>query len=212
MINPHLTHNWKSQSSNSHLFLSTENYCPLNFTQVAQKCYHFGSSRVNWQSANKVCKSLGANLAEFEEKVELKQVTKYLLEKSPDKGNDFWLGGLNPGLLWIWSNSARPINANTNLTLTAAQAKDDGNIQKKRVRRDEPEEEVEGKKANDTPTYDEIKGSGRCLKLSYNAQKSRYQYTGTDCSASLNYMCEFEDKKVENEIKRVSRELFGKRP
>lgn len=25
------------------------------------------------------------------------------------KGKDFWTGGLNPGLLWIWSNSARPV-------------------------------------------------------------------------------------------------------
>ncbi|KAK9721613.1 hypothetical protein QE152_g20815 [Popillia japonica] len=24
-------------------------------------------------------------------------------------GRDFWTGGLNPGLLWIWSNSARPV-------------------------------------------------------------------------------------------------------
>lgn len=24
-------------------------------------------------------------------------------------GYDFWTGGLNPGLLWIWSNSARPV-------------------------------------------------------------------------------------------------------
>lgn len=25
-------------------------------------------------------------------------------------GKDFWTGGLNPGLLWIWSNSGRPVN------------------------------------------------------------------------------------------------------
>lgn len=24
-------------------------------------------------------------------------------------GHDYWTGGLNPGLLWIWSNSARPV-------------------------------------------------------------------------------------------------------
>lgn len=27
-------------------------------------------------------------------------------------GKDFWTGGLNPGLLWIWSNSARPVASN----------------------------------------------------------------------------------------------------
>lgn len=24
-------------------------------------------------------------------------------------GHDYWTGGLNPGLLWIWSNTARPV-------------------------------------------------------------------------------------------------------
>lgn len=28
-------------------------------------------------------------------------------------GKDFWTGGLNPGLLWIWSNSARPVDSNS---------------------------------------------------------------------------------------------------
>lgn len=28
-------------------------------------------------------------------------------------GKDFWTGGLNPGLLWIWANSARPVSSNT---------------------------------------------------------------------------------------------------
>lgn len=28
-------------------------------------------------------------------------------------GKDFWTGGLNPGLLWIWSNSARPVASNS---------------------------------------------------------------------------------------------------
>lgn len=29
-------------------------------------------------------------------------------------GKDFWTGGLNPGLLWIWSNSARPVFTSKN--------------------------------------------------------------------------------------------------
>lgn len=185
----------------------TENYCPQNFTQVGKKCYHFGSNReLNWQSANNLCKTLGAHLAEFEEKIELKQMIKFLVDGSAaEKGKDFWLGGLNPGLLWIWSNSARPINANTNLTLAAAQGKrgESGSVQK--VKR----EDVSGKQLNDSssPTYDEIKGTGRCLKLSYNVKKGRYQYTGHDCSARQNYLCEYEDQQVENEINRVSKTI-----
>lgn len=184
-----------------------EKYCPLNFTQVAKKCYHFGSSReVNWQSANNLCKTMGAHLAEFEEKIELKQITKYIQSQSPDKGKDFWLGGLNPGLLWIWSNSARPINANTNLTLAAKGKSDNGSaVQKVALPTGR-----ELRASSATPTYDEIKGNGRCLKLSYNAAKGRYQYTGHDCSARQYYLCEFQDQQVENEINRVSKALFDK--
>lgn len=160
---------------------------------------------MNWQAANNLCKSMNAHLAEFEEKIELKQMTKYLLSDAAatEKGKDFWLGGLNPGLLWIWSNSARPINANTNLTLAATGKSDDGSVQK--VKR---EDLPSGKQLTEpTPTYDEIKGGGRCLKLGFNAKKGRYQYTGHDCSTRQNYLCEFEDRQVENEINRVSKTL-----
>jgi hypothetical protein len=37
--------------------------------------------------------------------------TSYLI--STFTGKDFWTGGLNPGLLWIWSNSARPVASNS---------------------------------------------------------------------------------------------------
>lgn len=29
------------------------------------------------------------------------------------RGKDYWTGGLNPGLLWIWSNSAKPVLHNS---------------------------------------------------------------------------------------------------
>lgn len=150
---------------------------------------------------------MGAHLAEFEEKIELKQMTKYLLgESSSDKGKDFWLGGLNPGLLWIWSNSARPINANTNLTLAATQGKSDESVISKVQETVKP---TGRQLVNESvgPTYDEIKGNGRCLKLSYNAKKARYQYQGHDCSARQYYMCEFVDNQVENDINRVAKEI-----
>lgn len=193
----------------------TENYCPQNFTKVGKKCYHFGVSRqVNWQSASNMCKALGAHLAEFEEKVELKQMTKYLLgQAEAEKGKEFWLGGLNPGLLWIWSNSARPINANTNITLAAAsvQGKSEigGSVVVQKVKREDTNNNNSSSSEKDqankssAPTYDEIKGNGRCLRLSFNAKKDRYQYTGHDCSARLFYLCEFEDKS--NEIDRMGK-------
>lgn len=160
-----------------------------------------------------MCKALGSHLAEFEEKVELKQMSKFLLAQAADKGKEFWLGGLNPGLLWIWSNSARPINANTNITLAAASAPEvkgktpDGSVVQKVKREDNDNTSSEKDSSNKStkPTYDEIKGNGRCLRWSFNAKKDRYQYTGHDCSARLFYLCEFEDKS--NEIDRMSKLL-----
>lgn len=159
-------------------------------------------------------------MAEFEEKFELKQVVKYLLEQSTDKGKEFWLGGLNPGLLWIWSNSARPINANTNLTLAATTTKlslaatqkstESETVQK--VKRDDKTNNKQFQSGgNSTANYDDIKGTGRCLRLSYNAKKERYQYAGSDCSTRQYYLCEFEDKYLENEIDRVSKALLQTR-
>lgn len=34
-------------------------------------------------------------------------------------GADFWTGGLNPGLLWIWSHSATPVASNSSDANTA---------------------------------------------------------------------------------------------
>lgn len=43
-------------------------------------------------------------------------------------GKEFWTGGLNPGLLWIWSNSARPVSADNKgpISNSTAKIKGDG--------------------------------------------------------------------------------------
>lgn len=37
------------------------------------------------------------------------KVKIYLYLVNFTTGYEFWTGGLNPGLLWIWANSARPV-------------------------------------------------------------------------------------------------------
>lgn len=100
-------------------------------------------------------------------------------------GLDFWTGGLNPGLLWIWSNSARPIIENST---TAASIP------------------VNTTQATPT-TY--IYGDGRCLALAYDPPIRSYIYRGLDCSIKYKYVCEkAEDKtKLSNEIERVAKKL-----
>ncbi|XP_050306960.1 uncharacterized protein LOC126743782 [Anthonomus grandis grandis] len=88
--------------------------CPDNFTRAGQNCYHFASNagrEYDWKVASKHCKKLGAVLAEMETIEENQDLVAYIQNDSHLKGKDFWVGGLNPGLLWIWSNTARPVVA-----------------------------------------------------------------------------------------------------
>ncbi|ERL93191.1 hypothetical protein D910_10488 [Dendroctonus ponderosae] len=105
--------------------------CADNFTRVAQNCYMFASMagrEYDWKVASKHCKKMGAVLAEMESIEENQDLIAHIqndahlkgvfLAKKLSKllthliaGKDFWVGGLNPGLLWIWSNTARPIVA-----------------------------------------------------------------------------------------------------
>lgn len=88
--------------------------CPGNFTRVGHECYHFNSltgREFDWKVASKTCKKMGGFLAEMETIEENQDLVTFILSKQQLKGRDFWVGGLNPGLLWIWSNSARPVTA-----------------------------------------------------------------------------------------------------
>lgn len=53
--------------------------CPANFTRITHACYHFGERQYNWKSAMSMCKSLGGNLLEFDNKEEQVDVLKYLI-------------------------------------------------------------------------------------------------------------------------------------
>ncbi|GFG37663.1 hypothetical protein Cfor_02026 [Coptotermes formosanus] len=87
--------------------------CPTNFSRVGAYCYHFSERELNWKSSASICRALGSRLAEFETVEENQDIVAYMQTTSALQGKDFWTGGLNPGLLWIWSNSARPVDSNS---------------------------------------------------------------------------------------------------
>ncbi|XP_055698720.1 uncharacterized protein LOC129799107 isoform X2 [Phlebotomus papatasi] len=178
-----------------------EEHCPENFTRAGGNCYHLGTNReINWKAASSFCKSMGAHLAEFETVGEYKDVTEFLLNQPPFRGKDFWLGGLNPGLLWIWSHSARPINRDTNLAAVANSTSTASGKGPKPSKKP-PISQTEEKLLN-------IKGTGRCLRLTFNPSSHNYTYFGQDCSARQHYLCEHMDRNLENEISRISRQLL----
>nr|CAD7591440.1 unnamed protein product [Timema genevievae] len=90
-----------------------EDPCPGNFTRAGKNCYHFSVREFNWKSSASMCKSLGSTLAELESIEENQDVVTFIQANSYLRGKDYWTGGLNPGLLWIWANSARPVSSNS---------------------------------------------------------------------------------------------------
>lgn len=151
-------------------------------------------------------------MAEFETVAENKEIIKFLINHSQINGKDFWLGGLNPGLLWIWSNSAKPVNPNANLTSISMQSvHSDPNISSTTTK-------INSTKSSTTTTTTpkpeesklrnpfEITGSGRCLRLSFLSSHG-YVYTGEECGMKNNYICEYTDRSLDNEISRIAKEL-----
>ncbi|XP_008203237.2 uncharacterized protein LOC100117249 [Nasonia vitripennis] len=87
--------------------------CPENYTRVGQFCYHFSSREYDWKSSASLCRGMGGNLVEFETVEENQDVVALLQSDKKVKNKSYWTGGLNPGLLWIWAASARPVHHDT---------------------------------------------------------------------------------------------------
>ncbi|XP_069686191.1 uncharacterized protein [Periplaneta americana] len=100
--------------------------CPANFSRVGAFCYHFSERELNWKSSSSMCRALGSRLAELETVEENQDIVAYLQSTAGVRGKDFWTGGLNPGLLWIWSNSARPVASNSTENPTSNNIKGNG--------------------------------------------------------------------------------------
>ncbi|XP_011503821.1 PREDICTED: lithostathine-1, partial [Ceratosolen solmsi marchali] len=83
--------------------------CPEKYVRIGQFCYYFSIHEYNWKSSANLCRGMGGNLVEFETIEENQDVIAVLQNDTKLKNKDYWTGGLNPGLLWIWTASARPI-------------------------------------------------------------------------------------------------------
>lgn len=190
-----------------------EALCPRDFTSIARVCYHFDrNEHTDWKSANARCRLLGGHLAEFATSREYKVVVDFLNKGTRFAGSSFWLGGLNPGLLWIWSSSAKPVNPASNLAAYGAQLGEHNRknstttttIPHKQKVTAEPATTEEPQKSKNV--FD-IQGEGRCLNLQYNRTLRNFEYYGEDCSRPLGFVCEMRNRVVENEISRMFRAL-----
>ena len=106
------------------------------------------------------------------------------------------------GLLWIWSTSAKPVNPNANISSLTNKPESANKVSVKDL--NEKLKMNENSLAIELP---EIKGDGRCLRLSYNPSLFNYAYFGHSCEAKQNFICIILDKTLDNEIKRISKVL-----
>lgn len=164
-----------------------------NSTRIGENCYHIvHTPSTDWQSANSMCKSKshGAQLLEFDSYKEYYDVGLFLKSSKKYKKHNYWLAGLNPGLLWIWSSSAKPVNSFKH-ELSAEQS------------------DAIAIDSNDTNLSD-IRGSGRCLSYSFNTTAKTFIYFGQNCNLKMGYLCKVYDLTVENEISRLAKSLNEK--
>lgn len=163
-----------------------------NSTKIGDNCYIIAyTPATDWQSANAQCKSKSkssnSQLVEFDTYKEYYDVALFLKSNKKYKKYNYWLGGLNPGLLWIWSTTAKPINPFKNELGTE-------------------KSDVITVDTKDTNLTD-IQGSGRCLSYSYNSTSKQYIYFGQNCNLKMGYLCKVLDLSVENEISRIAKSL-----
>lgn len=199
----------------------------MNFTRIGDNCYLIvGNQLSNWKAANTICRSYGAYLAELETVNENNDMAAYLLNHrhTYNTYDSFWLGALNPGLLWIWSTSARPVNPNVNLTqihnatqptvaptkvsMKINHTKDTGN---KKITNTAPTTSGTKKPPQDNKKPENelnIEGSGRCLGLTYKIDKHAYKMYGLDCNSPQKFICELPQDHMDNEIDRIAKQLF----
>lgn len=163
-----------------------------NSTRIGDNCYLIvHTPYTDWQSANALCKSKSSTsqLLEFDSYKEYYDVGLFLKNKKKYKQHNYWLAGLNPGLLWIWSSTAKPVNSFKNEL--SAEKSDAITVD-----------------TNDTNLSD-IQGSGRCLSFSFNSTAKNYIYFGQNCNLKMGYLCKVYDLTVENEISRLAKSLRG---
>ncbi|KAL4721065.1 hypothetical protein ACJJTC_001081 [Scirpophaga incertulas] len=89
--------------------------CAAGWVRVGSACYQYSGEAADWKAANTRCRKLRSHLVELPEPAQRARLHSALLADATLRGKDFWTSGLNPGLLWIWSHSAKPVLDNATL-------------------------------------------------------------------------------------------------
>ncbi|XP_050352836.1 uncharacterized protein LOC126775108 [Nymphalis io] len=83
--------------------------CPAPFARVGAACYARAGAPRDWKRAAQACRAQRAALVELLSRAQRRALLAHLRADRELEDADYWTGGLNPGLLWIWAHSARPL-------------------------------------------------------------------------------------------------------
>ncbi|ODM90614.1 hypothetical protein Ocin01_16067 [Orchesella cincta] len=103
--------------------LPEQGSCPNNFKKVdgvRGKCFQVSSFTkdpevYDWKSAENQCTKSGGRLVEMLNYDDFLRVSQFLIKynsASNSATSDYWIGGINPGLIWIWAESGQPVDMN----------------------------------------------------------------------------------------------------
>lgn len=147
-----------------------ESSCPTNYSKISDTCYYVSvwhDYRAIWKDARAACEGLNGKLAEPLTRGEFLALTQQLSSISSASGFSFWLGGLYPGVSWLW------IYAGKKVTLNPAYW---------------AEEDSTGGRVTPGDT-----SSGRCLSLAYRVNLSKYFYFADECGFEKYFVCQLKD-------------------
>ncbi|KAK3891598.1 hypothetical protein Pcinc_004515 [Petrolisthes cinctipes] len=138
-----------------------------NFTRVGQRCYYSSAThdyRTVWQDARTACTAMGAKLAEPLTRAEFIDLTQHMALMSTSTGFSYWLGGLYPGVSWLWAYAGEKVPLNS-MYWTG--------------------EDAAGNRVNPGDTT-----HGRCLAFSYLIRAASYFFAADECGFEKFFMCE----------------------
>ncbi|KAG0718333.1 hypothetical protein GWK47_007746 [Chionoecetes opilio] len=151
--------------------------CPTNYSKIGADCYYVSvwhDYRAIWKDAREACAGLSGKLAEPLTRAQFLGLTRQMNSIPSAKGFSYWLGGLYPGVSWLWAYAGERVTLNPAYWT---------------------EEDATGGKVTPGDT-----SSGRCLSLAYHLESSKYYYFADECGFEKYFICELIDGSQQRKV------------
>ncbi|XP_050737826.1 uncharacterized protein LOC127009090 isoform X1 [Eriocheir sinensis] len=147
--------------------LPTERSCPTNYSRIGDDCYYVSmwhDYRAIWKDAMTACEGLDGKLAEPITRLDFLDLTRQISSVSAASGFSFWLGGLYPGVSWLWSYAGEEVTLSPAYWVA---------------------EDSSGRRVTPGDT-----SLGRCLSLAYRVKPAKYYFSADECGFEKYFICQ----------------------